>query len=374
VAESSPLLSEVLGRAKTRLLRYSRSRRKRAGLLVLALFLLADGSAAADSSRVGYPSSMAATGDSITRAFNTGFLPFTNARWNSWSTGAFRSWSHYRRILGANLGILGRNANDARTGAKAADLERQAGLAVAQGAQYVTILIGANDACASSEAAMTPVREFRARVARAIRRLSLGLPSARLYVVSIPNLYRLWLLFHHEARARFAWRLTGFCKSMLAHPLSTEREDEARRRRVRRRVIGYNHQLAAVCALYIHCRFDGNAVFRHPFRREHVSKRDYFHPSLAGQRALAAVTWAAGYDFTDRVAPVSAAAATRRDGVTWVALSASDDRGVRGIEYRLEVGSYRRYAGPFAAPGGVAITYRAVDVNGNVEASHTLTP
>lgn len=348
--------------------------RKRAGFLVLALSLLLAGPAAADPGRVGYPSTMAAMGDSITRAFNTGLVPFTNARWNSWSTGALRSWSHYRRILGSNLRILGRNSNDARTGATAADLERQAGLAVSQRAEYVTILIGANDACASSEAAMTPVREFRAQVARAIRRLTLGLPSARLYVVSIPNLYRLWFLFHDEARARFAWRLTGFCKSMLARPLSTVREDEARRRRVRRRIVDYNHQLAAVCALSIHCRFDGNAVFRHPFRRDDVSKRDYFHPSSAGQRALAAVTWAAGYDFTDRVAPVSAAGATRRDGVNWVALSASDDRGVAGIEYRLGAGSYRRYARPFAAPIGVAITYRAVDVNGNVEASHTLRP
>ena len=38
--------------------------------------------------------------------------------------------------------------------------------------------------------------------------------------------------------------------------------------------------------MYIHCRFDQNAVFSDPFQPEDVSRRDYFHPSL--QRATAA--------------------------------------------------------------------------------------
>jgi len=38
----------------------------------------------------GYPNSLAALGDSITRAFNTGTLPFTDAPANSWSTGTAR--------------------------------------------------------------------------------------------------------------------------------------------------------------------------------------------------------------------------------------------------------------------------------------------
>jgi lysophospholipase L1-like esterase len=240
---------------------------------------------------------MASTGDSITRGFNSGLVPYTDAPWNSWSTGALRSWTHYRRILTANPGIFGRNFNDARSGAQMADLERQAGLAVSQRVEYVTILMGANDACASSEAAMTSIAEFRAQFERAMATLSLGLPTARIYVVSIPDIYRLWALFHDNPTAVFVWRVTGFCKSMLARPTSTAAEDEARRRRVRQRVVDYNGQLEQVCALYVECLFDGNAVFEYPFRPEHVSKRDYFHPSLAGQKVLADVTWVAGYDF-----------------------------------------------------------------------------
>jgi lysophospholipase L1-like esterase len=344
----------------------------RARLAVVVLALLVPTAAHADPGKVGYPNSMAATGDSITRAFNTSVLPYTDAPWNSWSTGGVRWWSHYRRILVANPSIFGRNRNDARSGARMADLERQAGLAVLQRAEYVTILLGANDACASSEAAMTPVSEFRAQFERAMAQLSAGLPTSRLYVVSIPDVYRLWLLFHDDPTAVVVWRITGFCRSLLTRPTSTAPEDQARRQRVRERVVDYNEQLAAVCAVYVHCRFDGNAVFEYPFGRKHVSKRDYFHPSLAGQRALAGVTWAAGFDFTDRTAPVSTAETTAGEGGTRVSISATDDAGVAGIEYRLGSASYVRYTGPVFVPTGGAITYRAVDVNGNVEASHAV--
>jgi len=81
---------------------------------------------------------------------------------------------------------------------------------------------------------------------------------------------------------------------MLANPGSTAPADEARRQRVRQREIEYNAVLAEVCTLYVQCRFDGNAVFNYPFQPMHVSTRDYFHPSLEGQRVLAEVSWNAG--------------------------------------------------------------------------------
>jgi lysophospholipase L1-like esterase len=241
------------------------------------------------------PSSMAATGDSITRAFNTGVLPFTDAPRNSWSTGA-REYvaSHYRRILAANPAIFLHNYNDARSGAKMADLERQMGVVNGQGVEYVTVLIGANDVCASSEAAMTPVSTFRAQFEAAMEAVTSGSPQATVYVVSIPDVYRLWQIWHTDPNARLAWRLTGFCNSMLARPGSTASEDTARRERVREREIAYNETLADVCAHYAACRDDGGAVFAYRFQRKDVSTRDYFHPSLEGQRVLAAVSWAAG--------------------------------------------------------------------------------
>jgi len=74
----------------------------------------------------GYPNSMASLGDSITRAFNTGGVPFTDAPGNSWSTGT-RTFvqSHYVRILAAEPAILERDFNDAESGAKVSELEAQ---------------------------------------------------------------------------------------------------------------------------------------------------------------------------------------------------------------------------------------------------------
>jgi lysophospholipase L1-like esterase len=241
------------------------------------------------------PDSMASTGDSITRAFNTGLLPYTDAARNSWSTGSRRYVrSHYRRILAVNPQIFGRNFNDARSGAEMDELADQMTRVNLQQVDYVTVLMGANDACASSEAAMTPVAEFRAQFEEAVATLAAGSPGTLVYVVSIPDIYRLWAILHDNPTARFVWRLTGFCKSMLANPGSTAPADEARRQRVRQRVIEYNEVLGTVCAAYVLCRFDGNAVFEYPFQPRHVSTRDYFHPSLEGQRVLAEVTWDAG--------------------------------------------------------------------------------
>jgi hypothetical protein len=54
--------------------------------LVLAVGVLPT-RALADTAKMGYPNSMASLGDSITRAYNTGSFPFTDAIANSWSTG-----------------------------------------------------------------------------------------------------------------------------------------------------------------------------------------------------------------------------------------------------------------------------------------------
>jgi lysophospholipase L1-like esterase len=82
--------------------------------------------------------------------------------------------------------------NDAVSGAKSANLPAQAAAAVAQGAQYVTILMGANDVCTSSPATMTTVDAFRTNVDVAFGTLQSGLPNARIFVASIPNIYRVW--------------------------------------------------------------------------------------------------------------------------------------------------------------------------------------
>jgi lysophospholipase L1-like esterase len=125
-----------------------------AGLAILV------GTSGAGAAATQLPRSMAALGDSITRGFNAcGFFYDCTAR--SWSTGTdTKVDSHYLRLLALQPKISGNNYNDARSGAKMADLNGQALAAVSQHVQYVTILMGANDACTGSVGTMTSTADF----------------------------------------------------------------------------------------------------------------------------------------------------------------------------------------------------------------------
>jgi lysophospholipase L1-like esterase len=244
----------------------------------------------------GLPNSMAATGDSITRAYNTGFWPFTDNPAGSWSTGTTSSVnSHYLRILARHPGIRGRAYNDAKSGALMRDLNGQMATAVTQKVDYVTVLMGGNDVCQPSVGQMTAVADFRAQFDTAMRTITTGSPNANVFVLSIPDVYNLWLVLKGNSIARFIWALGNICQAMLANPLSTEQADIDRRAFVRQRDIDFNGALADVCSHYSQCRFDGNAVFNTTFTVSDVSTRDYFHPSLSGQAKLAAGTWTVGY-------------------------------------------------------------------------------
>jgi lysophospholipase L1-like esterase len=345
--------------------------RKRLLLSAVALALALAPAAAADVAHVGYPSSMASTGDSITRAFNTCSFPFVDCPQNSWSTGSSSTVnSHYRRILAANAAISGRNFNDAKTGARMNALNTQVTTVVSQGVEYVTVLMGANDVCTSSVSTMTPTATLEGQLQTALQTFSSGLPNARIYVVSIPNVYHLWEILHTNFGAVLTWSFGGICQSLLANPMSTAPADVARRQQVYNRTVDDNAALARVCAQLIHCRFDANAAFKLQFVASDVSTRDYFHPSVSGQAKAAAATWAATFDFGDQTAPASAAAtAPDPNGGTDVTLSATDDVAVAGIEYSVDGGPYQRYVGTFVAAPGTVVTYRAVDVNGNIEAT-----
>ena len=194
------------------------------------------------------PHSMAGTGDSISRAYNTGFWPFTDNPAGSWSTGTIASVnSHYLRIRALNPAIQGKAYNDARSGALMRDLNGQMATVVAQRVDYVTVLMGGNDVCQPTEAQMTDAVLFESQFKAAMDTLTAGSPGTRVFVLTIPNVYNLWAV------------------------------------------------LKNVCGLYTQCRFDNHAVFNTAFTASDVSTRDYFHPSVAGQAKLAAGTWAVGF-------------------------------------------------------------------------------
>jgi lysophospholipase L1-like esterase len=288
--------------------------------------------AAAPASAVKPPDVMAALGDSITRAFNsdgpgcpTG--PSLDCIKNSWSTGTnpvvnsqFQRFEaiHPRRDLVA--------FNDAVSGARASGLLGQAKTAATQNPDYVTIQIGANDACASTP---TAVATFRSQVETALDTLVEAEPKVYIEMLSIPDINQLHTLFTSppDQNALTRWSVFNVCQGLLANPLSTEQVDVERRAAFRAQVIAYNGALAQDCAKFKRCRYDNDAVFNSSFTAADVatvtntgglnippfnaipifgpgnanSTADYFHPSLQGQAQLAKISWNATFrDFVFR--------------------------------------------------------------------------
>jgi lysophospholipase L1-like esterase len=264
--------------------------------VVIAVASLVTAGVMTASGAPAYPRSIASTGDSITRAYNTSWFPYIDNPAASWSTGTTSSVrSHYSRLLALQPTISGHAFNDAKSGAKMIDLGGQMTTAANQHVDYVTVLMGGNDICTSSEAAMTSVDAFRAQFVSGMNAITTSSPGTLVYVTSIPNVYNLWSVLKANSSARSVWSLFGVCQSMLANPLSTAQADVDRRARVLQRELDFNATLQSVCGLYVQCRYDGGAVFATTFTASDVTTRDYFHPSLAGQAKLASVTWSAGY-------------------------------------------------------------------------------
>src|SRR5512144_1429020 len=300
-----------------------------AGTLLAALALWA-----APASAVAPPKVMAALGDSITRAFNsdgpgcpTG--PSLDCPKNSWSTGTNPAVnSQLQRIEAIDPGRVPVAFNDAVSGSRAEHLLSQAQAAANQNADYVTVEIGANDACRSTIDAQTPTATFRSQVETALGTLVGADPKVYIEMLSIPDINQLRTIFtsppdQPDQNALLRWSLFNTCQALLANPLSTAQADVDRRAAFRTQVIAYNGALADVCAEFKRCRFDNNAVFNSSFTTADVatvtntgalpgtdvfdsipvfgpgaipgSTADYFHPSLLGQASLAETSWNATF-------------------------------------------------------------------------------
>ncbi|MFD8015425.1 SGNH/GDSL hydrolase family protein [Streptomyces sp. NPDC058955] len=235
------------------------------------------------------PASVAAVGDSLTRAFDACSL-LADCPEASWATGTDPAVNSLAlRLLGAGR-VADHSWNLARSGARMAALPEQMGRAAAERPELVTVMIGANDACRPTPAGMTPVADFRRSFETAMARLRKGAPEARVYVASVPDLRRLWDTGRASPLVRRVWEL-GVCGSMLADPEDLGAAAEARRTAVRDRVVAYNEVLAEVCAADELCRYDGGAVFGFRFDETLLSTWDWFHPNRVGQARLAELAY-----------------------------------------------------------------------------------
>lgn len=331
----------------------SASRAHRAAIYALALAMLMTLLVpAATAAAPTKPSSMAATGDSITRAFNLCFFPFSDCPARSWSTGNNSTVnSHARR-----LGITGSAFNDAVSGARMSNLPTQMATVANRNVGYVTILMGGNDVCTDTESGMTTPGAYETSFRQAMDILKADDVQPLVYVLSIPNVKVLWEILKDNSSARSAWSSYGICQSLLANPLSDAQADIDRRERVKQRNMDLNQRLRAACATYVFCRFDGEGVFGTAFVPNDVSTRDYFHPSTAGQAKLASVSYDLGYWGTQSVnGPPTASFTHSCSGLTCTFTDTSTDAtGIAGRSWNFDATSA---TGPTSTDASVTHTF-----------------
>jgi lysophospholipase L1-like esterase len=241
---------------------------------------------------VPLPNSMASAGDSITQAYDVDWsCLLSDCPQDSWSTGTDTSVDgEYQRILAANSVISGHEYNDAAAGAKMAALDGQVKTAASHGVQYLTVEMGANDLCVSNVSDMTPTSTFQSEFHTALTDFTAADTGARIFVASIPNIYQLWQDEESNPIAELEWNVFGICPDMLRVTATT-----AQRQQIVTQEQADNRALAAVCTEFPQCKFDNDAVYDLRVTSSDVSDVDYFHPSIAGQNALAALAWSAGY-------------------------------------------------------------------------------
>jgi lysophospholipase L1-like esterase len=180
---------------------------------------------------------------------------------------------------------------------------------------------------------MTPVTDFRTQFEGAMATLTTGLPNARIFVASVPNMFRLWEVMHANtnpspspvpafatiaAYSAFIWNGGGdpnwngvgdpnpdfkLCPSMFANPASMAAADVDRRAAALQRIRDYNDVLRDVCGQHApRCKYDGGAAFDNfqtltEANVPSLMSLDYFHPKPAFLSSIATATYAAGFNW-----------------------------------------------------------------------------
>jgi lysophospholipase L1-like esterase len=347
--------------------------------------------------RAGPPSMVAVLGDSISAGTGAdgggqGGLPGQERPENSWATGGSATLDSVWQRVNALPDHQAGRSNLSQNGHRATHILGQVQGSPAD-VDYILIQIGGNDLCRPTVDDMTPTETYRQQVDDALAWIAEHRPDALVQINAVPDIYRLWELRRTNFIAILFWA-SGIipCQSLLASPTSTSDANMARRAQVRERGLEYNAALREVCDQYLRCRYDDDATWLFSndpatFVNADISYQDHFHPSFSGQRKLAAVSWEAGFDFSDAAAPeVAITLDPAANEAGWnaadpveVMVSATDDDEVAGIEVRVHgtddgPGTWQPVFGDattltLEGEGVQHVEARAVDANGNVSAS-----
>jgi lysophospholipase L1-like esterase len=211
----------------------------------------------------------------------------------SWSGGSDPAVGSIAERLAAASGVEPAVVHAAKDGGDVEDALALVDEVVAARPQLVTVLLGGNDACAPTLDEMTAAADYEARLAQLFARLNAEVPGATILALSIPDIHYLWEIGRSNGRAVQAWNSSPSCKNLLGSADDDSAEATARRDAVAARVDEYNAAIERVCAAAERCVGDDGAVYDYRFTTDELSAIDYFHPSLAGQRAIAEIAWGA---------------------------------------------------------------------------------
>lgn len=282
------------------------------------------------------PKSMGALGDSMTAGFlahfnrKTSKLPWNQA-WLlgqlatfgvtlntkvlespglSWATGLEKNKrvkSHAERLMGLGLGSSRRVINEAISGDETQDLLLKQLSELNKESRYrfrteypdyVTVLIGANDACADSPEDMTDVGDFYARFYMAMDEMLWNNSNTHILVSHLPNIEKLRTVAKDAdvlgfdalgiSKCQDLWEVTGLCPTLTTH------EEPSIRQKVAQRVRDYNLAMTSVTKNLRSQYGDrirvSERAYQAQFSADNLSL-DCFHPNVSGQNILAHETW-----------------------------------------------------------------------------------
>jgi lysophospholipase L1-like esterase len=213
--------------------------------------------------------------------------------------------------------------NHAESGAVMADFVAQAQAVVAASASVpggkagqVTVLLGNNDVCADSLAAMTAPglfdQQFRAGLD--VLANSPATHNARIDVLSLPAIYWLWNAKYSSLGCRIIWAFGSVCQALLSNanegcvstasrldPDHNDYGDSPTSACYRRKEFhiairdDYNPKLHDAVEEYRASGQLPNArytnIFDVMFQSQHINTGDCFHPNVAGHALLADTAW-----------------------------------------------------------------------------------
>lgn len=224
-------------------------------------------------------------GDSVTTANNA--KSWGDNEGTNWSTGHLDRYgvkSHYQRLTSFLKNQEVRAVNVAVSGATSDDIALQVDALLQDNPNYVTILVGGNDACSWSSHYEKDLERFKIRIENAIIKLINNNFGIKILLVSVPNMYHLWQLGQNDCG--WLWDLSGACPDLLSS-YSTESD----RSSFVNRLNEINKTFIELQKKYsTHIKHDVS-VANYKFEKEDVSTKDCFHPSLKGQSKLAEITW-----------------------------------------------------------------------------------